>query len=193
MEGQIAMQLLEQVGSTEFIGREFLVWLWFKSETGEGSFPLGEAASAELWFDGRVVLQPDQDDRDEKVICLGDTSRSREARFALAEYKTVTEAKVKLRIGDDEWSFVLDSTWLNFKSFKTPRVMQDHKEDPDGLFYEKFYLIEQALSSMDAVFASFITLRLSADWEARELPALRRWVEEGKQKPSLTENLPGSG
>ena len=174
------MQLLERVGSTEFIGREFLVWLWFKSETGEGAFPLGETGSAELWFDGRIVLQPDQDDRDEKVICLGDSSRSREARFALAEYKSVTEAKIKLNIGDGEWSFILDSTWLNFKSFKTPRVMQDDKEDPDGLFYEKFYLIEQALSAMDAIFSSFIKLRLSADWEARELQALLQWIKEGK-------------
>jgi hypothetical protein len=174
------MQLLERVGSTEFIGREFLVWLWFKSETGEGSFPLGEARSAEIWYDGRIVLQPDQDDRDEKVICLGETSRSREARFALAERKAVTEAKIRLSIGDDEWSFILDATWLNFKSFKTPRVVQDDKEDPDGLFYEKFYLIEQALSALDAVFSSFIKLRLSADWEARELPALLQWVGEGK-------------
>jgi len=174
------MQLLERVGSTEFIGREFLAWLWFKSETGEGSFPLGEAGSVELWYDGRIVLQSDQDDRDEKVICLGDTSRSREARFALAERKAVTEAKIRLSIGDNEWSFILDATWLNFKSFKTPRVVQDDKEDPDGLFYEKFYLIEQALSALDAVFSSFIKLRLSADWEARELPALLQWVGEGK-------------
>lgn len=174
------MQLLERVGSTEFIGREFLVWLWFKSETGEGVFPLGDAGSAELWLDSRIVLQPEQEDRDEKVICLGDISRSREARFALAECKTVTEAKIGLRIGDNEWSFVLDSTWLNFKAFKAPRGMEDYQEDPDGLFYEKFYLIEQALSAMDAVFSSFVKLRVSAEWETRELPALLQWIKEKK-------------
>jgi hypothetical protein len=186
------MQLLERLGTTEFIGREFLAWLWFKSATGEGNFSLGETGTAEIWFDGRIVLQPAQDDRDERVICLGDTSRSREARFALAECKSVTEAKIKLCLGDNEWSFILDSTWLNFKSFKTPKVMNDDKEDPDGLFYEKLYLIEQALLAMDAIFACFIALRLSEDWVTRELPALRRWIHEGKQTASLTENLPTS-
>ena len=176
------MQLIEKARDYEFLGREFLVWLWFRSETREGRFSLGEAGSAELWFDGRVVLQPDENDREEKVICLGETSRSREARFALAEYKTVTEAKVKLRIGDSEWSFILDSTWMNFKSFKTPKVLQDVEQDPDGLFYEKFSLIQQALSAMDALFTSFITLRLSTDWEERELPALLEWIKEGRQK-----------
>lgn len=174
------MQLIEKARDYEFIGREFLVWLWFRSETKEGRFSPGEGGSVELWFDGRIVLQPDEKDGEEKVICLGDTSRSREARFALAEYKTVTEAKVKLRIGDDEWSFILDSTWMNFKSFKTPKVMQDTEQDPDGLFYEKFSLIEQALSAMDAIFSSFITLRLSSDWEESELPALLRWIKERK-------------
>jgi len=175
------MQLIEKAKDYEFLGREFLVWLWFRSETKGGVFSLGESGSAELWFDGRVVLQPDEGDRDEKVICLGDISRSKEARFALAEFKTVTEAKVRLRIGDNEWSFVLDSTWLNFRSFKTPKVVQDTEQDPDGLFYEKFYLIGQALSAMDAVFASFISLRFSTGWEETELPALLEWINEGRQ------------
>jgi hypothetical protein len=178
------MQLLERLGSTEFIGREFLVWLWFKSETGEGAFPLGEGGNAELWFDGRLVLQPDRNGREEKVICLGETSRSREARFALAEHKSITEAKLKLRIGDHEWSFILDCAWLNFKSFKTPGVMEDYREDPEGFFYEKFSLIEQALSAVDFIYSSFIRLRLSQEWESRELPALLQWVREGKEKPA---------
>ena len=176
------MHLIEKAKDYEFLGREFLVWLWFRSETKEGVFSLGESGSAELWFDGRVVLQPDEGDRDEKVICLGETSRSKEARFALAEFKTVTEAKVRLRIGDNEWSFVLDSTWLNFRSFKTPKVVQDTEQDPDGLFYEKFYLIDQALSAMDGIFASFISLRLSSDWEEKELPSLIEWIKKGRQK-----------
>jgi hypothetical protein len=176
------MQLIEKARNFEFLGREFLVWLWFKSETGEGRFSLGQSGSAELWFDGRIVLQPDGDDGDEKVICLGQNSRPPEARFALAEYKTITEAKIKLAIGDDEWSFILDSTWMNFKSFMTPKVMQDNEKDPEGLFYEKFYLIEQALSAMDTILSSFLKIRLSPDWEESELPALIRWIKEGKQE-----------
>jgi hypothetical protein len=176
------MQLIEKARDFEFLGREFLVWLWFKSETSEGRFSLGEAGSAELWFDGRIVLQPNGEDGDEKVICLGESSRLPEARFALAERKTVTEAKIRLSIGDDEWSFILDSTWMNFKSFRAPKVMQDNEKDPDGLFYEKFYLIEQALSAMDSIFSSFLKIRLSPDWEGSELPALIQWIEEEKQE-----------
>lgn len=175
------MQALERAKDTDFIGREFLVWLWFKTETGGGSFSLGESGLAEFWFDGRIVLQSDEEnDREEKVICLGETSRSREARFALAEHKTITEAKIRLSVGQSEWSFILDGIWMNFKSFKTPRVVQDYREDPDGFFYEKFLLIEQALSAVDAVYAFYIKLRLSPEWKTHELPKLLRWIQEGR-------------
>lgn len=174
------MQIIERARNYEFLGREFLVWLWFRSHTNGGKFSLGESGEAELWFDGRVVLQSEKDGA-EKVICLGENSHMREGRFALAEYKTITEATLRLIIGDDEWSFIVDSQWMNFRSFRAPRVMQDHQKDPEGLFYEKFDLIEKALSAMDAIFSSFIKIRVSPDWQAEELPALLKWIKERRQ------------
>jgi hypothetical protein len=173
------MQLMEEARNYEFLGREFLVWLWFRSHTNEGRFSLGEAGDAEIWLDGRVVLESEKDGT-EKVICLGEKSHLREGRFALAEYKTITEATLRLIIGDEEWSFILDSRWMNFKSFKTPKVMQDHQKDPEGLFYEKFQLIEKALNAMDAVYSSFLKIRLSPEWQAEELPALIEWIKDRK-------------
>jgi hypothetical protein len=172
------MQLIERAANYEFLGGEFLVWLWFRSDTREGRFFLGEGEAVELWFDGRIVLQKDAGS--EKVICVGESSHPREARFALAEYKTITEAMLRLVIGEDEWTFILDSTWLNFRSFKTPRVAQDMEKDSEGLFYEKFHLIEKALGAMESIYASFIKLRLSPEWKKKELPALLQWIKEGK-------------
>ena len=174
------MQVMERVRNTEFIGREFLLWLWFRSETNHGKFDLEDRGIAELWFDRKVVLQSDGEGAVEKIICSGENPHLREARFALTENKAITEAMLKLTIGDNEWSFVMDSTWMNFKSFKTPKVMQDRAEDPEGLFYEKFFLIEQAVSAMDAIFSAFINLRVSSDWEKKELSALLEWIKEGK-------------
>jgi recombination associated protein RdgC len=174
------MQLVDRAGNGEYLGREFLVWLWFKTETREGRFDLGEQGVAELWFDRRVVLQSESDEGTEKIVCTGDNPHLREARFALTEKKQIVEAMIKLTIGDHTWSFVLESKWMNFKGFKTPRVLQDKNEDPDGLFYEKFLLIDQALKAVDAVFAAFIKVRSSPEWEAEEVPALLKWIDEGR-------------
>lgn len=174
------MQLLEKVRETKFLGREFLSWLWFRAETDRGLFDLGGKGTAELWFDGKITLQSENEMGTETIICAGKTSNMREARFALAEDKEVVQATVKLGIGDNQWSFVLDSTWMNFSTFKSPKVMQDRGEDPDGIFYEKMFLIEEAVSAMDEIYSSFIKLRLSPEWADQERPALVKWISEGK-------------
>ena len=174
------MQLLEKARETEFLGNEFLVWLWFRSETDRGLFDLAEKGPAELWLDGKITLQSETERGVETITCAGETPNMREARFALAEDKRVIQAAIKLEIGDNRWSFILDSTWMNFKTFKSPGVMQDREEDPDGIFYEKMFLIEEAVSAMDEIYQSFIKLRVSPEWETEEHPALVKWISAGK-------------
>ena len=174
------MQLLEKARETEFLGNEFLVWLWFRSETDSGLFDLGDKGTAELWFDGKITLQSETERGVETITCASETPNMKEARFALAEDKRIIQAAIKLDISDDQWSFILDSTWMNFKTFKSPRVIQDREEDPDGIFYEKMFLIEKAVSVMDEIYRSFMKLRVSPEWETEERPALVKWISEGK-------------
>jgi len=87
---------------------------------------------------------------------------------------------IRLAMGDNEWSFVLDATWLNYRSLKTPKVMQDRREDPNGLFFEKVSLLYKALSAMDASTAQFVRIRLSPEWETTELRAILGWIREGR-------------
>ncbi len=172
------MQVLDRVRETESLGREFLVWLWHMTETEQGVFDLEKSGKAEVWFDRRMTLQAEHDMGVETITCSGDHPNMREARFALFEKKEITQALIKLTIGDNQWSFMMDSTWMNFRSLKTPKVMQDKDEDPDGIFYEKMYLIEEALGAMDAIYAEFIKLRTSPEWETEARPALIKWIQE---------------
>jgi hypothetical protein len=172
------MQTLERVRETESLGREFLAWLWFRSETGQGVFDLGEVGKVEVWFDRRMTLQTEHDMGIETVTCTGSHPNMRDARFALSEKKEITQALIKLNMGDNQWAFVMDSTWMNFRSLKTPRVIQDKDEDPEGIFYEKMYLIEEAVNAMDAIFATFVKLRVSTDWDTEERPAMNKWISE---------------
>jgi len=174
------MPLMEEVRKGEFLGREFLLWIWFKADMGEGRFDLDEPGPVEMWVDRKIVLQSEGDEGVEKITCSGYNPYMREARFALTGNKKITEAIIRLAVGDNEWSFTLDSTWLNLKSLKTPKVTQDRDEDPDGLFYDKVFLIEQALSAVDGVYACFIRLRLSPDWEETERPRLLDWISKGR-------------
>lgn len=175
------MDVLEKVEKTEMIGRDFLVWLWFKSATGEGIIDLGDDGFAEIRFEGKMTLETENDEALESVTCSGENPRLKEARFALTENKKLTQALIKLILGDDEFTFTLDSRWMNYRSLKTPKIVQDDKDDPEGVFYEKVGLIEKAVSMMDTIFNHFIRLRLSTVWDNQELPAVIGWIKNGKK------------
>lgn len=173
------MNILEQARKTEFLGREFLLWLWFKSERDGGVLDTEELGPLEFAVDGKVVLQSEGEDGVETVTCSGERPALREARFALTRQKQVVQAMIRLVVGEDSWSFILDSRWLNFRSCKGPKVVQDRNDDPDGVFFEKILLLERCVKAVDLLFEHFVLLRVSPDWEEKERPALAAWVAEG--------------
>ena len=176
------MQLMDVIKETEFLSREFLVWIWYKSETNGGMHKLTDDREVELWVDRKIVLRYDDENGSEKITCTGDNPHLKEAKFGLFENKQVTESKLKLLIDDNEYSFTLDASWMNLKSFKTPKVMQDKDDDPEGIFYEKIYLIDQALSTLDTIYGQFVNLRLSQEWKDSELPAIIDWIRQVRKK-----------
>ncbi len=173
------MDLWERMNHTEFMGREFLTWLWFKSEERDGMFPVAPIGEVGLWLDDRVTLKSDSDEAPETVVCSGENSDLKEARFALAEGKKITQARFRMEIAENEWSFTLESAALNVRSMRPPRVVVDTREDPEGLFFERVKLLELAISALDGIFFGFVKMRLSDEWEAKEVPAIARWIREG--------------
>ena len=174
------MEVMEKVEKKDFLGKDFLVWLWFKSEVNHGVIEIEDKGHAEVRFAGKITLESEDDEKSESITCSGINSRLKEARYALTENKKITQASIKLILEDDEYSFSMDSLWMNYRSFKTPKVFQDDKDDPEGLFYEKVGLMEKAVSTMDSLFLSFIKIRLSPEWEEKELPAITAWMKRWK-------------
>jgi hypothetical protein len=177
------MDILEKIEKTETIGKDFLLWLWFKSETHEGVFEMADGLRAEILIDGKMTLETDE--VQDLVTCSCPNPLMKEARFALMENKRITKAAIRMTINEeDEFFFRMDSRWMNFRLLKTPKVIQDLKDDPEGFFYEKTGLIEKAIAVMDSVFMDFIRIRVSPDWEGSELHELRKWIRSGSGRIS---------
>ena len=62
------MELLERKRLFEFLGRDFLVWLWFKSETNGGKFDLNEIGLIDLSLDNKIILQSESTVYEEKQL-----------------------------------------------------------------------------------------------------------------------------
>ena len=172
------MDMVSLIHTKKFIGREFLTWLWFQSDSKSGMVPVDESQTVEIWVDNKIVLESADEETLEKVICQGDSSEMLEARQALKQGKKVSQASFRLYMKDDEWRFSLDDSRLNFRTCRTPKIMLDKKEDPEGLFYEKTFLLQEAVRIIEQLFIRFVKIRISPQWKQSELPALRKWVQK---------------
>lgn len=174
------MDFLDLCKEKAFIGREFLTWLWFKSEQTGGSMELRSGKYVEVIFLDRMTLDMTEADAPQSVTIKGEHSQLREGLAALREGKKIEEARVSLKDGENEFTVLLKSTWFQFGQFRTPPILpsgeSDEHEGPEGKFLEKTYLLESGLNVIDGLFEQFLKIRISETWDKVELPAIRSWI-----------------
>jgi recombination associated protein RdgC len=178
------MDVLDRMNATEFLGREFLTWLWCRSELQGGVFQVEGAGDVPLWIEGKVTLRSDEEGAGETVTCTGESSGFREARVALRAGKKVSQARLRLTLGDEEWTLTLDARTWDVRGMKGPKTLHDAREDPEGFFLERFGLIERVAGVLDRLLIAFVRLRASEAWHREELPAMARWIAAGAPEPA---------
>ena len=164
--------------STDIVlGQEFLTWLWFRSDNDPVFKAPDNGPDFTVSMEQRIVVQGGEGDAKETASVSGVMSELREARLGLATGKQVTRALIRLSREPEAWQVTLKAADLSLGSLKTPTVEKgdSQDDDPDALFYEKIHLTEVGLSFIDTMFAQFLALRLSPEWEA-ETKKIRTWA-----------------
>ena len=158
------------------VGREFLTWLWFKSEERNGRIRLPGGDESELFFIRRLVLEAGEGEYAETIVCQGLHADLKEGKEALRQGKKISAARLRMAHDKAEWEFTFKADRFHFQSMKLPPVAEGEGDEADreGQILERLYLIEKAAGMMDQLFKSFLELRL-AGWEA-ELARMQRWI-----------------
>ncbi len=180
---------LDRIIEKAFLGGEFLTWLWYASEQGNGLFSVGGDA-VEVSFDDLLVLESLLAESQENTFKGGEPTLAEEARLALRLGKKVSKAKLRLRRQDREWAFTIKASTLDMASVKLPAVMSKIEDDQ---FFERLYLLEELDRTFDELYLGFLRRRLSPDWETKELPRVRAWVEAGEEGPVGGESVGAVG
>lgn len=168
----------ESAEGVSFIGREFLTWLWFKSEERNGRIALTNGEEVELHFIKRVVLGSGEGEYSQSVVCSGIHAELKEGKEAIRQGKKVKEAGIKLTSNQNEWEFTFKADTFQFQSLKPPVMdWQETQEDPSGNILERIYLIENAVKTVDSLYESFLQIRYSPQWEESEMKLLTKWLE----------------
>ncbi len=166
--------LVERIETTRFLGVEFLIWLWFKSELFEGDMTTLEGEPLELWLDSQLLLQSAVETGERTVLRGVAPTAGKEAKLALACGKQPTRARVCLTYANQDFALVFDALSFAMSSVSLPGVLS---EDDDEVFLERMGAIEKLRAVWLELYAEFLQLRLSPLWTSEVEPALQAWVD----------------
>ena len=100
------MDFLDILREKAFLGREFLTWLWFKSEQTGGSIEIDGGKVIEVVFHDRMTLDLTDVDTPQIVTIKGEFSELREGLAAIREGKKIEEAKISIKNSENEFSMI---------------------------------------------------------------------------------------
>lgn len=166
----------ELVESRRFLGREFLAWLWFRSEILGNELRIDDFGAAELWLEKSIVLESTTEAGKEKSTLTGVApSGTPEAKRALQQAKLPTRAKIAVRRGEQDFALTLDADTLGLSGVKIPALLTGEGDDP---FHERMQLVEEIEGAIEALYKQFLAARVRPGFADETLPAMYAWLHE---------------
>jgi len=177
----MSVDFLAVVETKRFLGREFLTWLVHRIEEGERHVE-HDGQVTELRLGDRAVLAGGADGK--ARLTIADTGDSRaEIGAGLRRGKLLDKARLVLVRGERRWEVTLDGGMLSYDGLRCPKLGERDagaEDDPRAAFENDLFLrladAEDAIGVLDRLFAEFVAVRASSDWQREALPALRDWA-----------------
>ncbi|MGA9521842.1 MAG: hypothetical protein WBV82_10275 [Myxococcaceae bacterium] len=163
-----------------WLGRELLTWLLWRSDAG-GPLIEYDGAGVEVLFTGRVVLRGLHGEVHELIARGTMAPYSEQVRHALARGLLIHSARVRVTHGERAWEATIDAEFLDIKSAKLPELLS---EADDDRVTERLDLTEQLSTMVDLLVDEFMSVRTTAAWRKRVVPALRAWIEGTGERPT---------
>ncbi|MDR1038767.1 MAG: hypothetical protein LBR80_01105 [Deltaproteobacteria bacterium] len=166
-----------------FLGEEFLTWLYLASESGGGTVRLPSGDKVELFFENSLKLSSGQGPSKRSVAITTPLEPSDpdwdEAYAAIGNNKKVTRGTLRVKSEGREWRLSLPSDSCTPQGVKLAAV-KDAADTDDlglaGLFLDRVGLLSELLDILEALFESFLKIRISPAWETDELPRLEKHI-----------------
>jgi hypothetical protein len=170
--GETASALIE---NNEWLGRDFLDWLFCRTIEGNSTFKVGVDGPAALeeeltaYIDDKLVLCGEGNQGQQKVSISGPQDKFSEVIDALRQGKHMEEATVYLERGDEMWRLTLKGKTFQFASVRKPTILLDGADSDDernAMLFEGSEVLRMGLQLFDSVFLEFLKLRVSNEWDS---------------------------
>ena len=162
----------------QFLGEEFLTWLWYVIEKDQKLIKNFDKDFVALEIGNRIVFENRRKESAERITIKGDGASLEEGILTLKKGALVTELNVAFKSAELTWQFTLKGESLNVSSLNLPSTgMPESDEDIEGFVLEKIFLYDKILKILENIFIYYVKLRLSNRWKNKMVPEIKNWIQ----------------
>jgi hypothetical protein len=163
----------------DFLGNEFLLWLWHEADYRNGTIKTDEAGEVTIYIDKALDVDCAYGQTGKDFLRGDGPSRMPEARDALRSGKVPRKAGLVIDAFRQQFTFTVNAEAMALSTVKLPEV--EDAESPRVLFEERIALLRDLSKSLDGLFDSFLKVRASSSWEGY-VSSVRKWIMDPQKK-----------
>ncbi len=157
-------------GGLDFLGPEFLTWLWWRADV-DPCFEHEDGAKVFIHFDEHLEFRGERSAARRVTLRTGMPGASMEARAALRSGKMLYSARILLARGEEEVRFTLRAEDLDISGMRLPAPEGDTLQDRRAACLDAQ---DQFLTDLDLCLQTFLGVRCSNAWDD-EAAKMRAW------------------
>jgi hypothetical protein len=177
------MAWLPDEANRDFLGNEFLLWLWYVLDSESDTIALSDKSEVVGMFARTLTLECPRGQTGKESIASEGPTQLPEARRAIQAGKLPRKAGLTLVRHDHQYEFTLTAETLSVSGAKFPA--SDESEERARL-EERVTLLRDFRETLDLLFEVFTQRRCGNAW-SKDLAKIQAWLrEEGKPRRTGT-------
>jgi hypothetical protein len=175
-EGEVAWALDDT--SRDFLGNEFLLWLWYYLENESDTLKLSDDSEVAAMLARTLTLECPRGQTGKESISSDGPTKLPEALRAVQAGKLPRKAGLTLVRHDAQYELTLQAETLALGSARLP---PPEGEEERARLEERVTQIRHLLETMDLLYDAFLARRLGEPWD-EELARMKKWLRREERR-----------
>ena len=166
--------------SRDFIGNEFLLWLWYHTDVESDTIKLADKSDVTLMLARTLTLECPRGQTGHETISSEGPTRLPEARRAIQSGKLPRKVGLTLVRNAEQYELTLHAETLAVASGKLPAPDESISEARAKL-EERANQLRNLIETLDLLFDAFCQKRFGKEWET-ELVGMQKWLKRDDRR-----------
>ncbi|MCE5268605.1 MAG: hypothetical protein LLG00_12035, partial [Planctomycetaceae bacterium] len=164
-------------GNFDFLGNEFLLWLWWRWETQSDTIALPDDSEVTGMFARTLSLQCPLDESGKETISAESPVRLPEAAQAIRTGKLPRKAGLTLVRQGEQYELTLQAETFTISGARIRTEDTEDSADGQGFLEQRLESVRGLHETVDLLFRAFCERRVGKDWTA-DLDHIRHWLKK---------------